>query len=96
MEMVVGDSADAAWGHTECGTLIRGSDDSCSQTGSILGTLANMLPEQAAGEIGKVDQRSDVFGLGAILAVILTGGTPYVGADAEVVRVMAVRGELSA
>jgi tetratricopeptide (TPR) repeat protein len=89
-------SADADLRDTLGGTLVRGSDDSVTQAGSILGTLAYMPPEQAAGEIGKIDQRSDVFGLGAILAVILTGEPPYAGPDTEVVRVMAIRGDLSA
>jgi tetratricopeptide (TPR) repeat protein len=88
-------------GATAAGTLIRGSDTDgaggpYTQTGSILGTLAYMPPEQAAGEVGKVDQRSDVFGLGAMLAVILTGQPPYAGADADAVRVMAIRGDLAA
>jgi serine/threonine protein kinase len=70
-------AADTDLGETVGGTIIHGSDPdsdgSFTQAGSILGTLAYMPPEQAAGEIGKVDQRSDVFGLGAILTVILTG-----------------------
>jgi tetratricopeptide (TPR) repeat protein/tRNA A-37 threonylcarbamoyl transferase component Bud32 len=89
-------SAHADLTETVGGTLIRGSDSSFTQAGSILGTLAYMPPEQAAGEIGKIDQHSDVFGLGAILAVILTGKPPYVGPDTEAVRVMAIRGDLSA
>jgi tetratricopeptide (TPR) repeat protein len=85
---------------TTAGTLIRGagprgSEEGQTQAGSVLGTLAYMPPEQAAGEVAKVDQRADVFGLGAILAVILTGQPPYAG-DAEAVRVMALRGELAA
>jgi tetratricopeptide (TPR) repeat protein len=93
--------ADSDPGETVAETLIRGSDadgsgDSQTQAGSILGTLAYMAPEQAAGEVGKVDPRSDVFGLGAILTVILTGAPPYDGADAEAVRVMAIRGDLAA
>jgi tetratricopeptide (TPR) repeat protein len=81
---------------TVAGTLIRGSDSLYTQAGSVLGTLAYMPPEQAAGEIGKVDQRSDVFGLGAMLAVILTGRPPYFGPDNDAVRVMAIRGDLAA
>jgi tetratricopeptide (TPR) repeat protein len=83
------------------GTLIRGSDADGSdglytQAGSILGTLAYMPPEQAAGDVGHLDERVDVFGLGAILAVLLTGLPPYAGADTEAVRVMAIRGDLAA
>jgi hypothetical protein len=42
-----------------------------------------------------VDERADVFRLGAILAVILTGQPPYVGKDTESVRLMAIRGQLA-
>jgi tetratricopeptide (TPR) repeat protein len=65
-----------------------------TQAGSLVGTPAFIPPEQALGEIEKVNERSDVFGLGALLAVILTGKPPYVGATAESVRVQAVRGKL--
>jgi serine/threonine protein kinase len=99
-EKAVPAAADTDPGETVGGTIIHGSDAdsdaSFTQAGSILGTLAYMPPEQAAGEIGKVDRRSDVFGLGAILTVILTGKPPYVGPHTEVVRVMAIRGELTA
>ena len=69
-------------------------DEAATQTGTVLGTLAYMPPEQAAGEIRKLDARSDVFGLGAILCEILTGRPPYTGRDGNAVRVQAVHGEL--
>ena len=52
-----------------------------TQMGSVMGTPAYMPPEQALGEIDRLDQRSDVFGLGAILCEILTGQPPYTGKD---------------
>jgi tetratricopeptide (TPR) repeat protein len=65
-----------------------------TQAGSLIGTPSYIPPEQAIGEIELVNERSDVFGLGAILAVILTGQPPYVGDTFESVRVQAVRGKL--
>src|SRR5437763_11891737 len=65
-----------------------------TQAGSLVGTPAYIPPEQAAGELAKVDERADVFGLGALLAVVLTGRPPYVGESFEAVRVLAVRGNL--
>jgi tetratricopeptide (TPR) repeat protein len=65
-----------------------------TQAGSLVGTPAFIPPEQALGEIDKVNERSDVFGLGALLAVILTGKPPYAGETAESVRVQAARGKL--
>jgi len=59
----------------------RDADGSRTRAGSVLGTPAYMPPEQAIGAIDQVDQRSDVFGLGAILCAILTGQPPYLGAD---------------
>jgi serine/threonine-protein kinase len=47
--------------------------------GSILGTPAYMPPEQARGEVDRLDRRCDVFGLGAMLCEILTGRPPYEG-----------------
>jgi tetratricopeptide (TPR) repeat protein len=65
-----------------------------TQAGSLVGTPAFIPPEQAIGQVERVNESSDVFGLGALLAVILTGKPPYVGATFESVRVQAVRGKL--
>jgi WD40 repeat protein/serine/threonine protein kinase len=71
-----------------------GSSGSETQMGSVLGTPAYMPPEQALGEIDQMDERVDVFALGAILCEILTGRPPYVAADGARVFRMASRGKL--
>jgi serine/threonine protein kinase len=65
-----------------------------THAGSILGTPAFMPPEQAGGEIDRIDQRADVFALGAILCVVITGEPPYTGPTHDAVILAAVRGAL--
>lgn len=65
-----------------------------TRMGSVMGTPAYMPPEQAQGEIDRLDERSDVFGLGAILCEILTGKPPYLASDGTDVFRLASRGKL--
>jgi hypothetical protein len=66
-----------------------------SRAGAALGTPSYMPPEQAAGDWDIVDERADVFALGAILCQVLTGRPPYYGANRDDLLRRARRGDLA-
>ena len=62
--------------------------------GSVMGSPQYMPPEQAAGEIDKIDHRSDIYSLGAILYEILTLKRPFEGGDARAIVTKVIEGKI--
>src|SRR5262249_16994382 len=96
--IILGDFGEAVvldWGlaklmdHTEpAGPLLPVSIESHvssghTMAGQVLGTPSYLAPEQAEGRLDLVDERSDVYGLGAVLYEILTGEPPYSSGSAQ-------------
>lgn len=65
-----------------------------SMEGTIAGTPAYMAPEQARGQVSRIDQTTDVFALGAILYELLILRPPYQGEGGTQVIERAAEGEI--
>jgi serine/threonine-protein kinase len=82
---------------TNIRTVPSGSQTDGQRAGTLfgIGTFGYMPQEQALGETDQIDERADVFALGAILCLILTGQPPFAGSAEEVKR-QTCRGDLEA
>jgi WD40 repeat protein/serine/threonine protein kinase len=56
---------------------VAGDATAETRYGSVLGTPSYMAPEQAAGRTDELDERSDIYSVGAILYELLAGQRPY-------------------
>lgn len=67
-------------------TARSASDVELSTVGTALGTPLYMAPEQARGELERLDRQTDVFALGAMLCEVVTGQPVYEGDRIEVIQ----------
>nr|HEX4314472.1 serine/threonine-protein kinase [Kofleriaceae bacterium] len=71
------DLADAAMVDDDRGGPFRTSATDATMVGAVMGTPSYMPPEQARG--ARVDERADVYSLGALLYHVLSGTAPFTG-----------------
>src|SRR5215217_9091765 len=70
---------------TDFGVAHLAGDEPLTRTGDVVGTLAYMAPEQAAGE--RIDERCDLYALGLVLYEALAGVNPVrAGSPAATLR----------
>jgi serine/threonine protein kinase len=53
--------------------------------GTVVGTPGYMAPEQERGDVEQIDERTDVYALGAMLSFLLTGQSPVPDARVDLV-----------
>jgi eukaryotic-like serine/threonine-protein kinase len=72
---------------TDFGVAHLAGDEPLTRTGDVVGTLAYMAPEQAAGD--RVDERADLYALALVLYEALAGANPVrAGSPAATARLV--------
>ncbi|NBV33654.1 MAG: hypothetical protein EBR81_07695, partial [Proteobacteria bacterium] len=70
-------------------------DYGATMDGEVLGTPQYMSPEQAQGRLAELDERSDIYSLGAILYSILTLRPPVEGTTLDELLTKVRSGQIS-
>ncbi len=82
-------------GEAEVAGGVEATEAGLTVDGALIGTPAYMAPEQASGQNSDVDERTDVYALGAILYEILTLRPPVEGKTVEEVLTRAREGRIT-
>ncbi len=67
----------------DLGIAVDGVSETLTMTGSYLGSMAYVSPEQMTGNRREVDARADIWALGVVLFQLLTGETPQASLEAD-------------
>ena len=68
----------------------QSSDTKLTKTGLLVGTPTYMSPEQVLGK--EIDEKTDIYSLGAIMYEMVTGRPPYSGSDSMSIMYQHVQG----
>lgn len=77
---------------TDFGIAVVLSDNSITQTNSLLGSVHYLSPEQARGHMAT--KQSDIYSLGIILYEMLTGSVPFEGESAVSIAIKHFQNEM--